>query len=207
MGVDNSTQTNPNSSAQTTPDTSYAGATIPPETSPQPTPVAPQAPTTPSVVNSPAAATPTQPTPQLQPTPPAPKTKQEWFQHLIKMATPTQPVVTTNPDGTQTTTDARTPVSMGQLLVTGVLSGMMAKNTYRQGAYGPVLDRQAGASDAFAAGQKTGEEWRQAPQKLSDDMIARRMSTVAANVEPEKPMQCRKRPRRSGRSRAQLQNK
>ena len=35
-------------------------------------------------------------------TPPAPKTKQEWFQHLIKMATPTQPVVTTNPDGTQT---------------------------------------------------------------------------------------------------------
>ena len=98
------------------------------------------------------------------------------------MATPTQPVVTTNPDGTQTTTDARTPVSMGQLLVTGVLSGMMAKNTYRQGAYGPVLDRQAGASDAFAAGQKTGEEWRQAPQKLSDDMIARRMSTVAANV-------------------------
>ena len=30
----------------------------------------------------------------------------------------------------------------------------MAKNTYRQGAYGPVLDRQAGAADAFAAGQK-----------------------------------------------------
>ena len=98
------------------------------------------------------------------------------------MATPTQPVVTTNPDGTQTTTDARTPVSMGQLLVTGVLSGMMAKNTYRQGSYGPILDRQASAADAFAAGQKTGEEWRQAPQKLSDDMIARRMSTVAANV-------------------------
>jgi len=73
-------------------------------------------------------------------------------------------------------------VSMAQLLVTGVLSGMMAKNTYRQGAYGPVLDRQAGAADAFAAGQKTGQEWRQAPQKLSDDMVARRMSTVAANV-------------------------
>jgi hypothetical protein len=64
----------------------------------------------------------------------------------------------------------------------GALSGMMAKNTYRQGAYGPILDRQAGASDAFAAGQKTGQDWRQAPQKLSDDMIARRMSTVAANV-------------------------
>jgi hypothetical protein len=72
---------------------------------------------------------------------------------------------------------------MGQLLVTGVLSGMMAKNTYRQGAYGPVLDRQAGASDAFAAGQKTGQDWRQAPQKLSDDMMARKLSTVAANVQ------------------------
>ena len=180
MSVDNSTQTNPNSTAQTTPDTSYAGATIPPGASPQPTPVAPVAP---AAVNPPA--TPTQPTSAstAQPAPPAPpKTKQEWFQHLIKMATPTQPVITTNPDGTQTTTDARTPVSMAQLLVTGVLSGMMAKNTYRQGAYGPVLDRQAGASDAFAAGQKTGEEWRQAPQKLSDDMVARRMSTVAANV-------------------------
>jgi cell pole-organizing protein PopZ len=72
---------------------------------------------------------------------------------------------------------------MGQLLVTGVLSGMMAKNTYRQGAYGPILDRQAGASDAFAAGQKTGQDWRQAPQKLSDDMMARKLSTVAANVQ------------------------
>jgi hypothetical protein len=172
MAEINDQATNPQGVQLIPPDnSSYSGATIPPAT---PAPTAPTAPTAPSV---PPAATGTTPA-----TPPAPKTKQEWFQHLIKMATPTQPVVTTNPDGTQTTTDARTPVSMGQLLVTGVLSGMMAKNTYRQGAYGPVLDRQAGASDAFAAGQKTGEEWRQAPQKLSDDMIARRMSTVAANV-------------------------
>ena len=158
MAEINDQATNPQGVQLTPPDSSYSGATIPPATSAPTVPPAPTAPTAPSV---PPAATGTTPA-----TPPAPKTKQEWFQHLIKMATPTQPVVTTNPDGTQTTTDARTPVSMGQLLVTGVLSGMMAKNTYRQGAYGPVLDRQAGASDAFAAGQKTGEEWHQAPQKL-----------------------------------------
>jgi hypothetical protein len=171
--MENDQLTNPQSGAQVTPpdSSSYSGATIPPATAAPTIPPAPTAPIPPPV---PPAATPTTPAP--------PKTKQEWFQHLIKMATPTQPVITTNPDGTQTTTDARTPISMGQLLVTGVLSGMMAKNTYRQGAYGPVLDRQASASDAFAAGQKTGEAWRQAPQKLSDDMIARRMSTVAANV-------------------------
>lgn len=174
MAEINNQATNPQGVQLTPPDnSSYSGVTIPPAT---PAPItAPTAPTAPPV---PPAATSTG-TPA---TPPVPKTKQEWFQHLIKMATPTQPVVTTNPDGTQTTTDARTPVSMGQLLVTGVLSGMMAKNTYRQGSYGPILDRQASAADAFAAGQKTGEEWRQAPQKLSDDMIARRMSTVAANV-------------------------
>jgi hypothetical protein len=172
MAETNDQATNPQGVQLTSPDnSSYSGATIPPAV---PAPTVPSAPTAPVTSPTPPAATPTTPAP--------PKTKQEWFQHLIKMATPTQPVVTTNPDGTQTTTDARTPVSMGQLLVTGVLSGMMAKNTYRQGAYGPVLDKQAGASDAFAAGQKTGEEWRQAPQKLSDDMIARKMSTVAANV-------------------------
>ena len=170
--MENDQLTNPQSSAQVIPpdNSSYSGATIPPVAQPA-------APATPQPSANPAA--------QPQPTavqPAQPKTKQEWFQHLIKMATPSQPVITTNPDGTQTTTDAKTPTSAAQLVLMGALSGMMAKNSYRQGAYGPVLDRQAGASDAFATGQKTGEEWRQAPQKLSDDMIARRMSTVAANV-------------------------
>ena len=120
MSVDNSTQTNPNSTAQTIPDTSYAGATIPPAASQPPaappTP-APTAPTAPSV--PPAAAT--QPTSQPQPTP-QPKTKQEWMMHLIKMAPP-QNVVTTNPDGTQTVENRATPVSLAHLVLTSALAG------------------------------------------------------------------------------------
>ena len=182
MSVDNSTQTNPNSTAQTTPDTSYAGATIPPAASQPPaappTP-APTAPTAPSV--PPAAAT--QPTSQPQPTP-QPKTKQEWFQHLIKMATPPQNVVTTNPDGTQTVANKATPMSLAQLVITSALAGSFGtKDTYRQGAYGPILDRQASNADAFNKGQQIGKDYSEAPQKLSDDMMARKLSTVAANVQ------------------------
>jgi hypothetical protein len=129
--MSNDQLTNPQSSAQVTPpdNSSYSGATIPPAMPAMPAPTIPPAPTAPITPPVLPVATPTTP---AQPAPP--KTKQEWFQHLIKMATPPQPVITTNPDGTQTTADARTPISMGQLLVTGVLSGMMAKNTYRPGA-------------------------------------------------------------------------
>jgi hypothetical protein len=176
MAEINDQATNPQGAQLIPPDnSSYSGATIPPT----PAPTVPPAPTAPVTPPALPAATSTMSAPA---TPAQPKTKQEWFQHLIKMATPSQPVITTNPDGSQTTTDAKTPTSAAQLVLMGALSGMMAKNSYRQGAYGPVLDSQAGAADAFAAGQKTGEAWRQAPQKLSDDMIARRMSTVAANV-------------------------
>ena len=122
------------------------------------------------------AVMPAQPTPQL-------KTKGEWFQHLIKLATPTQPVIATSPDGTQTVTQQRNPMSMAQMVLASTLASTFGtKPNYRQGSYGPIRDTQADAADAFQSGMKTGEEWRQAPQKLSDDMIARRMSTVAANV-------------------------
>jgi hypothetical protein len=164
----------PSPSTPSTPSTPTAPAGTP---AAPPTP-APTAPTAPSV--PPAAAT--QPTSQPQPTP-QPKTKQEWFQHLIKMATPPQNVVTTNPDGTQTVANKATPVSMAQLLVTGTLAGLMAKNTYREGAYGPIFDRQATSADAYAAGTKVGQDWAQGPQKMSDDMMARKLSTVAANVQ------------------------
>jgi hypothetical protein len=68
------------------------------------------------------------------------------------------------------------------VLASTLASTFGTKPNYRQGSYGPIRDTQADAADAFQSGMKTGEEWRQAPQKLSDDMIARRMSTVAANV-------------------------
>src|SRR5580692_3389465 len=111
MAEINDQATNPQGVQLAPPDnSSYSGATIPPT----PAPTLPPAPT--ALVTPPAlpAATSTMSAPA---TPAQPKTKQEWFQHLIKMATPSQPVITTIPDGTQTTTDARTPISMGQLLV------------------------------------------------------------------------------------------
>jgi hypothetical protein len=130
---------------------------------------------TPALPSTPAAM-PAQPTPQ-------PKTKGEWFQHLIKLATPTQPVIATSPDGTQTVTQQRNPMSMAQMVLASTLASTFGtKPNYRQGSYGPIRDTQADAADAFQSGMKTGQDWRQAPQKLSDDMMARKLTTVAANV-------------------------
>ena len=172
--------TNPQSSAQVIPpdNSSYSGATIPPA-APAPAEgsrlAAQQMVPTASPV-PPAAATATQPTPQ-------PKTKQEWFQHLLGKITPPQNVVTTNPDGTQTVANKATPMSLAQLVITSALAGSFGtKDTYRQGAYGPILDRQASNADAFNRGQQIGKDYSEAAQKQQDDLQARKLTTVAANV-------------------------
>src|SRR5208282_1579378 len=56
------------------------------------------------------------------------------------------------------------------------------KDTYRQGAYGPILDRQASNADAFNKGSQMGKDYSEAAQKQADDMTARKLQTVAANV-------------------------
>ena len=76
----------------------------------------------------------------------------------------------------------QTKTSMGKTIVAAVLSGMFAPNVYRQGAYGPVLDRQAGAANAFNAGQGVVEKQNAAAQKLSDDQQAKKLSYAAANL-------------------------
>src|SRR5271155_315922 len=141
-----------------------------PQTPPQPTTsVAP--PATPSITNPPAQS------------PQQPKTKQDWMLHLLGKIAPPQNVVTTNPDGTQTVTNRATPVSMAHLVLSSALAGSFGtKNVYREGAYGPVLDRQATNADAFNKGQQMGKDYSEAAQKQADDMTARKLQTVAANV-------------------------
>lgn len=190
----------PTPTAQTTPDpgTSYQG-TIPENVTPpaaaQPTTpvVAPTSviPTTPTPTPAPQASQ----TPQTTPAPAAPatlspnndqgkpKTRGEWFASILKHVTPSQPVITTNPDGTQTVRNVATPASLGKTLIAGALAGMMTPTTYRSGAFGPIADTQATAANAFAAGQAKGKEISEAPQKLSDEMMARKLNAVKANTD------------------------
>ena len=76
----------------------------------------------------------------------------------------------------------QTKTSMGKTIVAAVLSGMFTKNSYHEGAYGPVLDRQATAADAFNAGQGVVAKQNAAAQKLSDDQQAKKLSYAAANL-------------------------
>ena len=102
MSVDNSTQTNPNSTAQTTPDTSYAGATIP--TTPTQHPTAPSV--TPVTPAAPADARGTCCESRgCDHDACNPSTHRRLSKNGFSISqdgTPPQNVVTTNPDGTQT---------------------------------------------------------------------------------------------------------
>ena len=147
----------------------------PPAAPPQ-TPTASLTPSAPAV--NPAAAPMTQPTSQSTP---QPKTKQEWMMHLLNKFAPPQNVVTTNPDGTQTVENKATPMSLAHIVLASAVAGAFGtKDTYRQGAYGPVLDRQASNADAYNKGQQIGQEYSQAAQKRADDMKSRAMTTIAA---------------------------
>ena len=73
--------------------------------------------------------------------------------------------------------------NIGNNVLAAVLSGMMTPTAYRQGAYGPVVDSQATAATAFAAGKQQKTEQSEQAQKLSDDMQARKLSTVKNNVD------------------------
>ena len=106
--MDNDQLTNPNSSAQVTPpdNSSYSGATIPLVTAPTQQPLTSSVPQTPAGTPTATSTTPSATQPTEQPVA-QPKTKQEWFQHLLKTVTPPQRVVRTAPDGTQTVSDER----------------------------------------------------------------------------------------------------
>jgi hypothetical protein len=167
--------TTPNDNGTPTPmptDPNAISAMVNPPAAPA-TPAAPTAPVTatPSATNTPAT-----PAPQ-------PRTKQEWFNHLLGKLAPPQNVVTTNPDGTQTVENKATPISLAHIVLTSALAGAFGtKNTYRDTPYGPVLDRQATTADAFNKGQQIGKDYSQAAQKAQDDLMARKLSTVANNV-------------------------
>ncbi|MFZ3277995.1 MAG: hypothetical protein WA182_13925 [Candidatus Sulfotelmatobacter sp.] len=75
-------------------------------------------------------------------------------------------------------------MSLAQLVITSALAGSFGtKDTYRNGSYGPILDRQASNADAFNKGQQIGQEYSQAAQKQQDDLQARKLSVVAANIQ------------------------
>jgi hypothetical protein len=165
---------------QTTDQSQNPAAGTPPVTPSQPP--TPAAPATPQPPANPAAPVTNPVQPAVQP-PQQPKTKQEWMMHLLGKIAPPQNVVTTNLDGTQTVENKATPVSLAHLVLTSALAGSFGtKNVYREGSYGPILDRQATNADAFNKGSQMGKDYSEAAQKQADDMQARKLTTVAANV-------------------------
>jgi hypothetical protein len=111
-----------------------------------------------------------------------PKSKGEWFSSLMRHMTPSQPLIQTAPDGTQTVTDQRTGSSMAKMILASTLARIMSPTKYREGAYGPVVNSSGTAAAAFGAGADKGKEMSQSAQKQYDDMQSRKLNAVAANT-------------------------
>lgn len=77
----------------------------------------------------------------------------------------------------------KTGPSLGKSIVASVVSGLLTPTAYRQGNFGPVVDTQATAANAFKAGQDVVTKNQQDAQKMSDDIQARKLQAVANNVQ------------------------
>ena len=153
-------------------------AAVPNTVTPNPNPTnAPTTPTTvpPIVPTSGTSNTPTTPAPPSTPTP-----HEALYSKFLKMLNP--PTRYVDPTG-KLQEQPQTGRNIGNNVLAAVLSGMMTPTAYRQGAYGPVVDSQATAATAFAAGKQQKTEQNEQAQKLSDDMQARKLSTVKNNVD------------------------
>jgi hypothetical protein len=155
-------------------------SSIPNTVTPNPSNLSPVVPTP---TTSPTS-TPVSPAPEATPSPvaTAPKTKGEWFNHILKAVTPQQPVIRTTPDGKQTITDARTTPSMAKMFMASVMAGMMTPNKYVEGPGGAQRIDPSSTIAAFGTGAEKGKELSQSAQKQYDDMQTRKLNAVAANT-------------------------
>lgn len=173
MSVDNSNQNNPQSSAQPTVDTSYAGATIPENQAPV-TPAG-QPPTAAPTADSTAA--PTQ-TPAGEPQSPH-NDHVAMFDKILRMVNPGQTYV--DPTGKQQV--VRNRATLGNSVIASVLAGMMTPTKYREGTYGPVVSGDATAAGAYEAGKGQQTEQNTKLQATSDETQAKKLAVVKNNVD------------------------
>jgi hypothetical protein len=97
------------------------------------------------------------------------------FDSILRTLAP--PTKYLDPQGNQ----QMTKPSLSASILSGALAGMLTKDTYHEGAYGPIRDNMSG--DAFKAGQAQAQEKIDATQKLSDDMQARKLSNAKNNTD------------------------
>ena len=134
----------------------------------------------------PSAAQPNQPNvPAVQPNTPVPQSTPTddhigRFTKILRGLTP--PTTYIDPTGQVQVLKQNAP-SMGKTILASVLAGMFTKNTYRESAYGPVLDRQATAADAFNAGQKVVSDQNAAAQAQSDKQQAMKLSNIKNSID------------------------
>ena len=153
-------------------------AAVPNTVTPNPNPT--NAPTTPMTVPPTVPMSGTSNTPTTPAPPPTPTPHEALYSKFLKMLNP--PTRYVDPTG-KLQEQPQTGRNIGNNVLAAVLSGMMTPTAYRQGAYGPVVDSQATAATAFAAGKQQKTEQNEQAQKLSDDMQARKLSTVKNNVD------------------------
>lgn len=119
------------------------------------------------------------PSGQVTNTPNKPSMHARIFDQILKGMTGGD-IKIVNPDGS-VSSQPSTRASMGKSIVAAALTGLMSPPQYRQGEYGPIRDFQASGAQAFQNGEKLGEEMKQKPQQVSDDVQARKLRTIENN--------------------------
>ena len=114
-------------------------------------------------------------------TPPTPQTPHEVHQSLYQralsiLAPPTRYLdAQGNPQQTRP--------SLSNSILSGAIAGLLTPTAYRQGAYGPVVDSQATAANAFAAGKQQRQEQDAAVQKHVEDVRSRKLQAIKDNAD------------------------
>ena len=128
-------------------------AAVPNTVTPNPNPT--NAPTTPMTVPPTVPMSGTSNTPTTPAPPPTPTPHEALYSKFLKMLNP--PTRYVDPTG-KLQEQPPTGRNIGNNVLAAVLSGIMTPTAYRQGAYGPVVDSQATAATAFAAGKQQKTE-------------------------------------------------
>jgi hypothetical protein len=134
-------------------------------------------------LNAPLQGGPTTPAPAPQPQPqsqPQPSMHARIFDKILRGMTGGD-IKVVNPDGT-VSSYAPSKADMGKSIIAAALTGLMTPPRYEQGAFGPKRDVGAEASDAFNAGRQTMQTAREGPQKMSDEMQARKLTNLQNNA-------------------------
>ena len=133
---------------------------------------------------TPAAVPPTATQPSAaQPSaaqPAAPTTPHEMHQSLYQralsiLAPPTKYVdAQGNPQQTRP--------SLSNSILSGAIAGLLTPTAYRQGTFGPVVDTQTTAANAFAAGKQQRQEADKNVQAKVDDLRVRKLQALSDNA-------------------------